>query len=142
VLEQAGLIELVEKRDTGRNLEKYYRSIARSFDVRLASEKIGDRRATALAILRDNLSTAIATASGEGSGGAVGLLGAARIDAARIPQLQERLVALIEEFGRIDDADGAPYCLSLALYPGEPAAGPAVPAVRVGLDDRGTTKEE
>jgi len=33
ILERAGLIALVEKRDTGRNLEKYYAAVASSFDV-------------------------------------------------------------------------------------------------------------
>ncbi len=117
LLERAGLIELVEKRDTGRNLEKYYRAKARSFEVRIASEQVEDARATALRVLRDDLSIAIGTVSGADEP-AVGLLGTGRLDQARIPEFAERLSALVEEFSALDDADGTAYRLSAALYPG------------------------
>jgi DNA-binding transcriptional ArsR family regulator len=80
LLERVGLIELVEKRDTGRNLEKYYRAVARSFEVRIAPEQVEDARATALRVLRDDLSIAIGTVSGAGDEPAVGLLGTARLE--------------------------------------------------------------
>jgi DNA-binding transcriptional ArsR family regulator len=118
LLERVGLIELVEKRDTGRNLEKYYRAVARSFEVRIAPEQVEDARATALRVLRDDLSIAIGTVSGAGDEPAVGLLGTARLDRARIPELVDRLSALVEEFSVLDDDDGTAYHLSAALYPG------------------------
>ena len=33
ILSEAGLIELVEKRDTGQNLEKWYATLADSFEI-------------------------------------------------------------------------------------------------------------
>lgn len=119
LLERTGLIRLVERRDTGRNLEKYYRAAALAFEVRMRSDPIEDRRATVLSILRDNLSTAIPTAQAEASGQVVGLLEQARLDRRRIPRLQKRLEALTREFAALDATDGVPYCLSLALYPSE-----------------------
>src|SRR5262249_45972522 len=37
----AGLIELVERRDTGRNVEKYYAAAAHSFDVAPEADALG-----------------------------------------------------------------------------------------------------
>jgi DNA-binding transcriptional ArsR family regulator len=118
-LERTGLIRLVEKRDTGRNLEKYYRAAALAFEVRMRSARAEDERATALATLRDDLSTAIATISGGMSSEIVGLLGQVRLRPRQFARLQKRLGALMQEFEALDSPDGEPFRLSLALYPGE-----------------------
>jgi DNA-binding transcriptional ArsR family regulator len=140
VLNRTGLIRLVEKRDTGRNLEKYYRASALAFEVRVKSDRIQDRRATALAILRDNLSTAVATARGDMSGDAVGLLAQTRIDPKQVPRLERRLRALVKEFAALDSSDGKPYCLSLALYPGEASTSPPRTLREIVIDPPPTTR--
>ena len=123
LLERTGLIQLVERRDTGRNVEKYYQASARAYDVRLKTDRIEDRRATVLGILRDNLATAVATARDDDSClEVVGMLQQSRIRRDDVGRLQERLTAVLQEFGDLNDPDGSPYNLSLALYPAEAAA--------------------
>ncbi len=120
ILEEAGLIRLVERRDTGRNLEKYYRATALAYEVRMRGDRIEDRRATVLGILRDNLSIAAAAAR-EGSTEVVGMLEQARIDSRELPRLIDRVQAVVREFADLDATGGVPYTLSLALYPAEAA---------------------
>ena len=60
ILEGAGLVVLVEKRDTGRNLEKYYQAAARSFDVAPDAAALKAPHKTALALARSDLSAALA----------------------------------------------------------------------------------
>ncbi|MGH2635042.1 MAG: ArsR/SmtB family transcription factor [Actinomycetota bacterium] len=137
LLERTGLIRLVEKRDTGRNLEKYYRAAALAFEVRMRSDRIEDRRATALAVLRDDLSAAIATARSPDSSDVVALLGQVRLDRRRAARFRKRLLALMREFEQLDAADGEPQRLALALYPGEGSRSDASPRRRVVIDPPG-----
>lgn len=133
LLERTGLIRLVEKRDTGRNLAKYYRAAALAFEVRMETDRIEDRRAAVLGVLRDNLSTAVATAKSERSGEVLGLLELSRLDRKRLPQLRKRLVAVAREFAAFDSPDGASYSLSLALYPNEvPTTITSTPEIVIG----------
>ena len=124
ILEHAGLIRLVEKRDTGRNLAKYYRATATAFHVQLGPGRAEDRRATALGIIRDSL---VAAPTGD----VVALLATTRIDPARIEALRGRLASVVDEFGAFDDASGIPYSLAVALYPNETAL--TAPPVNVDL---------
>jgi DNA-binding transcriptional ArsR family regulator len=138
LLEQTGLIRLVEKRDTGRNLAKYYRAAALAFEVRMHTDRIEDRRAAVLGVLRDNLSTAVATAKGERSGEVLGLLELSRLDRTSLTHLRTRLSALAKEFAALDSPDGVSYSLSLALYPNE-VAPPITPEPIIGSErTRGT----
>lgn len=57
-LVEAGLVELVEKRDTGRNLEKYYAATADSFDIAPEIKTIRSPHKLALAFSRSDLSAA------------------------------------------------------------------------------------
>ncbi len=58
LLEKTGLIKLVEKRETGKNLEKLYRAVAYQFIVDPDLET-NNKEVLTLAILRDNLNAAI-----------------------------------------------------------------------------------
>ena len=60
ILEDADLIVLVEKRDTGRNLEKYYQAAAHSFDVAPDANALTAPHKIALAMARSELSAALA----------------------------------------------------------------------------------
>lgn len=131
-LEKTGLIRLVEKRDTGRNLEKYYRAVAHSFTVAPTGpadpQAAGlDQAVLALAILRDNLNAAIlalkpARRPGPDLPYVLGLLAGARVRPEALEQFTQRLAGLVEEFGHLDDEAGQAYTLNLSLYPAETQA--------------------
>ena len=57
-LEQAGLIDLVEKRDIGRNIEKYYRATAYTFTIQWEKQTQSNKKTLALSILQDDLALA------------------------------------------------------------------------------------
>ena len=61
LLEKVGLIRLVERRDIGKNIEKYYRAIAHNFVVNVDRQTKSNKQALELSILRNDLSTAIST---------------------------------------------------------------------------------
>jgi DNA-binding transcriptional ArsR family regulator len=111
-----GLARLVESRDTGRNLEKYYRAAARSFVVRPRARGALGKQALALAILRDNLSLAVDRRRDE-PGEVLALLGTARIVRGDFARFARRLQALLREFRRADSEGGTSYGLNLSLYP-------------------------
>ena len=114
-LARLGLIRLVETRDTGRNLEKYYASAARSFVVRPRARSPRSRQALALSILRDNLSAAIDRIRPAEE--AFALLASARLRKRDLGRFARRLQALVVEFQRADAAEGRSYSVNLSLYP-------------------------
>jgi DNA-binding transcriptional ArsR family regulator len=117
VLRRAGLIRLVEKRDIGRVVEKYYQAVAPVFDVRPAPEHAGHVGRRVLTLLRNDLAGNIERLSSDDSDRLIGLLVNARIGARRYGEFARRLRALAAEFEAANDADGVPYALTLALYP-------------------------
>jgi DNA-binding transcriptional ArsR family regulator len=122
-LEKAGLIRLVEKRDTGRNLEKYYRAAAHTFEVESNSRNPAGRAALALGILRNNLSAAMRIATDDKADAVLALLATARISASKIAQFQKKLGRLIEEFQASDSNGEKAFSLAAALYPEVSAKG-------------------
>jgi DNA-binding transcriptional ArsR family regulator len=118
-LEKAGLVRLVAKIDTGRNLEKYYRAIAYNFIVKPEAQHSTNQCALALSILRDNLSLAIKTAENNESQKILALLGTARLSSKDIDKFIKRLNGLIGEFKKSDSTDGTAYTLNLSLYPND-----------------------
>ncbi len=117
LLKRLGLIRLVEARDTGRNLEKYYASVARNFVVRPKARTTKGKRALALSILRDNLSAAVDQIPPGDTEDVLALLATARLGKRDIARFTRRLRALVGEFQRADSSAGAPYSLNLSLYP-------------------------
>lgn len=118
LLEGLGLIRLVETRDTGRNLEKYYASAARSYVVRPKGRSTVSKQALALSILRDNLSVAIERCPARGRNGqTLALLASARLRERDLEQVAKRLRALVDEFRAADGDGGASYTLNVGLYP-------------------------
>jgi DNA-binding transcriptional ArsR family regulator len=119
-LEKAGLIRLVEKRDIGRNIEKYYRAVAYGFTVRYGSKSLLNKKALALGVLRDDLS---ATINGLRQGDArkvLALLQTVRLAPADVERFSDKLQSLAEEFGKSHLEKGVGYTLNLSLYPSEP----------------------
>ncbi len=119
LLEKVGLIKLVEKRDIGKNIEKYYRSIAHNFLVNVEKTAKTNRKALALSILRNDLSTAISTIKTNDKHEIVTAIRIARIRPRDLKTLQNKVMKLIREFARFDSAQGKAYTLNISAYPNE-----------------------
>jgi DNA-binding transcriptional ArsR family regulator len=117
LLEKAGLIELVEKRDTGRNLEKYYRAKAYHFTVS-PSNQLADQKLLALYILQDNLTTALQALSNQDDDRDVlAVLKTVRLRSEDVQKFEQKLLALAEEFEEHATETGVVYSLNASLYP-------------------------
>ncbi|MCF6272424.1 MAG: helix-turn-helix domain-containing protein [Rhodobacteraceae bacterium] len=117
-LEKAGLIMLVEKRDTGRNLEKYYAAIASSFDI--APEGAATSLLySALTMLRSDISAALARLPEEPPGPAIAKLAYAKISPQRVEEFSREITRLIDAFESDEEEDAMPYHLNLSLYPSD-----------------------
>jgi DNA-binding transcriptional ArsR family regulator len=118
-LVDAGLVELAETRDTGRNLEKYYRATADSFDVAPEAHALRAPQMIALAMARSDLSAALARLSEDDVRPVAALVVGARIAPGDVTDFADELRRLVARFSAADRVDGAGYHLNLALYPGE-----------------------
>ena len=116
LLEKTGLIRLVEKRDTGKNLEKYYRAIAYTFEVAPCSS---NKSAIALSILKNDLSATINNLKKSDPKKTMGFLATTRISADRFEYFAKTLENLINEFKKADSKGGEAYTINLSLYPFE-----------------------
>jgi DNA-binding transcriptional ArsR family regulator len=112
---RASLVRLVGTKDTGRNLEKYYRASALSYGVAGPDGK-RERRSVALEILAEGLSSASRSPVLDDLPAAA-FLRIARFPRARFPEFAARLEGLTREFLDSEVEDGEPYAMSLALYP-------------------------
>jgi DNA-binding transcriptional ArsR family regulator len=117
LLEKVNLIKLVEKRDTGRNVEKYYRAVALNFEVKLRKDKPVNKKALGLSILRDNLSAAIKEVKGGDSKPVIALIENSRIKSEDVPKIKKKLMSLLEKFRSFDSGSGETYTLSIGFYP-------------------------
>jgi DNA-binding transcriptional ArsR family regulator len=117
VLQSAGLIHLVEERDIGRVVEKYYEAVARVFDVHPSPGMIAHVGQKVLSVLRDDLSGNIAHLKGDDLDILIGQLWSTRIDRRAFDVFAARLQALIKEFEAAGTEDGELYALNLSLYP-------------------------
>ncbi len=117
ILEKTGLIKLVEKRETGKNLEKYYRAVAYHFTVALDDET-SDPKVMALSVLRDNLDAALPTLKNLADDQPVlGVLKTVRIKPEALAEFQRKLLDLADEFVAQASGAGAVYSLNVSLYP-------------------------
>jgi DNA-binding transcriptional ArsR family regulator len=115
-LADAGLVALVRTKDTGKNLEKYYRARAKAFRVERGGEP-KDKARAALAILRDGLEDALS----EGNpplDGSLAYMANVRLGKKKKAELYARLERLVEEFAGFHDETGESLVMSLAVYPG------------------------
>tara|TARA_R110000772_G_scaffold87094_19_gene181878 strand:+ start:1781 stop:2353 length:573 start_codon:yes stop_codon:yes gene_type:complete len=117
LLLDAGLIELSKTRDAGRNLEKYYRAEAQSFDVAPEADQLTGKEKIALSLARSELSRAIAQLPGDNERPVQ-----VHVTAARLPQSAQKafiaeLSALVERFQNCADPQGEPMALVLSLHP-------------------------
>lgn len=117
----AGLIRLVEERDVGRVIEKYYRAVARRFELREEEVTIEGAGQRALAMLERDLRAA-ARALGPDARDLVCFLANARLPPDSFERFRRELERLVRAFQtRTAGSDeGEWYSLSLALYPRAP----------------------
>ncbi len=126
ILRGAGLIRLVEARDTGRVVEKYYQAVAMVFDVRPPAGTVKSVNQKGLSLLRDDLAANIAHLKADDSDEIVGLIERAQIDARTLASFAKRLGDLIEEFEISSCEGGTMYALNVSLYPHHVDDGTAV----------------
>jgi DNA-binding transcriptional ArsR family regulator len=117
VLQGAGLIRLVEERDIGRVIEKYYEAVAAMFDIRPPEGSVKSVNKKGLSFLRDDISASINLLKADDSEDVFGQIERARIDAKTFLAFAKRLRGLIEEFETITCEHGTTYALNLSLYP-------------------------
>ena len=118
MLEKSGLIVLVEKRDTGRNLEKYYRSAAKVFIVS-PLKKMSGKKSAALALLREDLTSAISRSDDTDGKILLAFLESLKLDGRQVSSLKKELKKLISAYARMNPDKGQVYNLNISLYPSE-----------------------
>lgn len=118
VLVDAGLVELAETRDTGRNLEKYYAATADSFDVAPQAD-LEAPHAVALEFARSDLAAAITRLPQDEQRSVIALVSEARVAPRDVARFCSRLEALMKEFRSADGGAGEVYHLNLSLYPSD-----------------------
>jgi DNA-binding transcriptional ArsR family regulator len=134
LLEKVGLIELVEKRETGKNLEKLYRATAYHFTVQ-ASDQPTDQQVLALSILRDNLTAALQSRKSQADERPVlGALKTVRLKPEDIEKFAQKLIEIANEFEAHAAETGDVYSLNVSLYPTEAGHAPAREIV-IGMDE-------
>jgi DNA-binding transcriptional ArsR family regulator len=117
LLQSAGLIRLVEERDIGRVVEKYYQAVAPLFDIRPPEGSVKSVNKKGLSFLRDDLSVSINLLKADDSEQVFGQIERARIDGKTFWAFARRLRGLIEEFETVACEHGTTYALNLSLYP-------------------------
>ena len=119
-LKKSRLIHLVEERDTGRVIEKYYQSIARRFEVHPEGISRGAKRA--LATLQGALGVAM-DSIGSKEQEVICFLRQARLNAERREEFFGRLKSLVEEFedgsGTDSHGEGRLFEFNASIYPAE-----------------------
>ena len=124
VLVEAGLVVLAEKRDSGRNLEKYYSPIATSFDVAPDADRLVAPHKVALAFARSELSAALARLPDVAAGPVAVRVIEARLSPAKFSAFLMAFENLTAQFEAESTREGEPFTLAVAMYPGEPHADP------------------
>ena len=136
ILEESGLIALVEKRDTGRNLEKYYAAAAWSFDVAPDASGLTAPHKLALAFARSQFSSALARLPDGTDVFAKVLVLSARLAPAQLEAFSSELSRLAESFSAANSEAGEAFQLVLALYPGEGVSDEDRPDIRLNKDKK------
>src|SRR5215475_7044826 len=124
VLQAAGLIRLVEERDIGRVVEKYYEAVATMFNIRPPEGSVKSVNKKGLSFLRDDLSASIDLLKADDSEDVYGQIWTTRIDSKTFLSFAKRLRSLIEEFENTECKNGTTYALNLSLYPHKIDYGP------------------
>jgi DNA-binding transcriptional ArsR family regulator len=134
LLEKVGLIQLVEKRETGKNLEKLYRATAYQFIVQAGDQPV-DQQVLVLSILRDNLNAALQSLKNQaGEQPVLGVLKTVCLKPEDVEKFAQKLLEIAQEFEALAAESGEVYNLNVSLYPTEAGPAPAREIV-IGRDD-------
>lgn len=118
LLEKAGLIEIVEKREVRGALEKFYRAVADRFEV---VDSVGkgllDEPEMGFEMLRNFLELGRWGAAEAGMEGVQVNALIVHTDPARAKEFQQRLSALVQEFHALEEEGGQRFGLMAALFP-------------------------
>lgn len=117
-LVDAGLVELDHTRDTGRNLEKYYRSVSDTFDVSPGADGYSAPHKVALEYARSDLAAAIVQLPESVDTPVIALVVAAKVRREDLQEYCRRMEALAKEFESADADNGIEYHINLSAYPG------------------------
>jgi DNA-binding transcriptional ArsR family regulator len=117
ILEDAGLVALVEKRDTGRNLEKYYQAAAHTFDVAPDADALTAPHRIALAMARSELSAALARLPDKSPEAVQVFSVCARLSPERRRAFLNALARLAADFEAAGNNSGVAFRMTLAMYP-------------------------
>ena len=117
LLENQGLVRLVERRDIGKNIEKYYRASAFHFSVHMDSDKHEDKKQLALSLARDDLSYALETLDFKDDRPMLALIKSVKLKYSDLNKFSKKLMALVEEFNKSNLEGGEAYTLNMSLYP-------------------------
>jgi DNA-binding transcriptional ArsR family regulator len=112
-LQDAGLIKMA---GPARGLEKFYRTVAESFEIR-QDPAAKSANLQVLSFLRNDLNSALGALKGDDSETLIGLIKRATIDPRRFDAFAYRLKELVEEFSKSDSDEGRAYTMNLSLYP-------------------------
>lgn len=124
ILEKAKLLALVEERDIGRTVEKYYRATAMAFEISPPEGAVQNANSKVLSFLKDDLVAAIGSLHGDDREEVIGLIKQTKISRSDFKVFCERLQGLIGEFERAGASEGIGYTLNLSLYPNQVDYGP------------------
>ena len=119
LLQKTGLIVLVEKRDIGQNIEKYYRSVARNFVVNLDRSRKFNKKALALTFLRDHLSSGIRAVKERENQKIIALIRTVKVRPDDIELLQNKIAKILKEFTQLHTQKGTAYTMNISVYPNE-----------------------
>ena len=119
LLEKAGLIKLVEKKDTGKNLEKYYRAVAINYIVSPNSTTGLNKNAIALSILNNDLTSTISNMPKNDKRIVAALLASVKLLPDDIKKLVNELKKIIAKYKKLNNKNGITYNINLSTYPNE-----------------------
>jgi DNA-binding transcriptional ArsR family regulator len=119
LLEKTGLIALVEKKDTGKNLEKYYRSVAHAFEMNPDTSGIRSKKTVALSILKNDLSAAINSIKEDDERKMTALLSSVKLSGKNAGRFIKKLENLVRDFQAAGSKDGCIYNLNVSIYPND-----------------------
>ena len=125
ILVSAELAKLIEKRDTGRNLEKWYQATATSFEVAPDSENLKSKNKIALSYARSALSAALARLPDNDTAPVNVMSFKTVLTQAGVEKLATVFAEIEKDYNKSDDenAAGEPIEITLAFFPAEnPAA--------------------
>lgn len=119
LLEKTGLIKLVEKKDTGKNLEKYYRAVAINYIVSPNSTTGLNKNAIALSILNNDLTSTISNMPKNDKRIVAALLASVKLLPDDIKKLVNELKKIIAKYKKLNNKNGITYNINLSTYPNE-----------------------